>query len=113
MKAKPKVRSRNSDRAQPAPKSPPEAPSQPRVRFEFRDEAARKVCIAGSFNAWYPDAAEMLPVGGGKWVLELPMAPGAHAYQLVVDGEWRVDPNAKRTIPNAFGGFDSVLQVES
>jgi 1,4-alpha-glucan branching enzyme len=87
------------------------APSLQRVRLEFLGGAARKVCVAGSFNNWHPDATEMLPVGGGKWVLDLALRPGRYEYQLVVDGEWRVDPTARQTVPNPFGGHNSLLLV--
>ena len=100
-----------SKRALKAPKTPAAAPLPPRAHFEFLDGTARKVCIAGSFNDWRPDATEMVPMGSGKWVRDLALAPGAYEYQLVVDREWRADPNARQSVPNPFGGLNSLLQV--
>ena len=36
------------------------------VHFEFEDTAARKVCVAGSFNGWHPQAFEMIAMGSGR-----------------------------------------------
>ena len=33
-------------------------------------------------------------------------------YCLVVDGQWMPDPLAKHTVPNPFGGRNSILEVE-
>ena len=38
---------------------------------------------------------------------------GTYEYCLVVDGQWRPDPLAKETVPNPFGGRNSVLKVAS
>jgi hypothetical protein len=39
------------------------------------------------------------------------LAPGTYEYCLVVDGQWMPDPLAKETVPNPFGGRNSVLKV--
>ena len=39
--------------------------------------------------------------------------PGTYEYRLVVDGQWTTDPMAKETVPNPFGGRNSVLKVAS
>ena len=39
------------------------------------------------------------------------LPPGNYEYCLVVDGQWIPDPNALETVPNAFGGRNSVLNV--
>jgi len=57
------------------------------VRFEFTDLAATTVCLAGTFNNW--------------------------KYCLIVDGQWMPDPLARETVPNPFGGRNSVLRVAS
>ena len=38
----------------------------------------------------------------GAWTYE---------YCLVVDGRWMPDPQARETVPNPFGGRNSVLKV--
>src|SRR5256885_3581388 len=53
-------------------------PQPPLVRFELTNPSARKVCVAGNFNNWRPEATEMIPTGGGKWAKELRLQPGTY-----------------------------------
>ncbi len=65
---------------------------------------AAKVQIAGDFNNWQPEKAEMSKVGeSGVWQAKLKLPPGKHQYRFVVDGQWQQDPyNEKsRSIPSA------------
>jgi 1,4-alpha-glucan branching enzyme len=89
--------------------SPPLVP----VRFEFSHPTATTVCIAGTFNDWQPDAKPMHPKGDGHWLKETVLPPGTYEYCLVVDGQWMPDPRAGESVPNPFGGRNSVLQVSS
>lgn len=83
------------------------------VRFEFTDLEAVSVYIAGTFNNWQPDAKPMHPVGNSRWIKETVLPRGTYEYCLVVDGEFRPDPLAKETVPNPFGGRNSILKVVS
>ena len=83
------------------------------VHFEFTHPTARDVCIAGTFNGWQPDAKPMHPMGHGRWLKETALTPGAYEYCLVVDGQWMPDPLARETVPNPFGGRNSILKVAS
>jgi hypothetical protein len=67
------------------------------VNFEYTDPRARTVSVAGTFNDWHPTTKSMYSSGSGRC--------------LVVDGQWRPDPLAKETVPNPFGGRNSVLTV--
>ena len=82
-----------------------------RIRIEFLHPTASKVAIAGTFNDWRPDATQMVPVGGGRWLKELALLPGTYEYRLVVDGAWMNDPGASDTATNPFGGLNSVLKI--
>ena len=53
----------------------------------------------------------MVPVGEGHWRKELVLPPGTYEYLLVADSHWMTDPLSKETIPNPFGGANSVLRV--
>ena len=86
-------------------------PQPPLVRFELTNLSARKVCVAGNFNNWRPEATEMIPTGGGKWAKELRLQPGIYEYRFVIDGEWTTDPAASGTVPNPFGDLNSLLAV--
>jgi 1,4-alpha-glucan branching enzyme len=81
------------------------------VRLEYTDPTAAAVCIAGTFNDWRPDATPMVALGNGRWIKELTLPPGVYEYRIVADGEWTVDPLARETSPNPFGGMNSVLRV--
>lgn len=81
------------------------------VQLEFTNPSATKVCLAGTFNEWRPEATPMVSLGNGRWVKQLALPPGQYEYRLVVDGEWMCDPSARTTKPNPFGGFNSVLKV--
>jgi 1,4-alpha-glucan branching enzyme len=81
------------------------------VRFEFTHPTATTVCVAGTFNDWNAEAKPMHPVGDGRWLKETALPPGTYEYCLVVDGEWMPDPQARETVPNPFGGRNSILKV--
>jgi 1,4-alpha-glucan branching enzyme len=82
-----------------------------RIHFEFTSSAAESVAIAGSFNDWQPNATPMVALGQGRWAKDLVLPPGKYEYRLVVDGQWTPDPLAAETVPNPFGGVNSVREV--
>ena len=81
------------------------------VRFEFTHPTATTVCVAGTFNGWDAEAKPLHPVGDGRWLKETVLPPGTYEYCLVVDGKWMPDPRARETVPNPFGGRNSILKV--
>ncbi len=81
------------------------------LRVEFSHPKATTVAIAGTFNDWRPEATRMIPLGNGRWRKELALAPGTYEYLLVADGQWIPDPSAKQTVPNPFGGVNSLVTV--
>jgi 1,4-alpha-glucan branching enzyme len=89
----------------------PAAPGLVSVRFEFTHPTATTVCVAGSFNHWQPEAKTLHSSGVGNWWKETALAPGTYEYCLVVDGQWMPDPLAPESVPNPFGGRNSVLHV--
>ncbi len=83
------------------------------VRFEFDHPTATSVCVAGTFNQWEPESKSLHPARGGHWFKETALAPGTYEYCLVVDGVWMPDPHATESVPNPYGGRNSVLTVAS
>ena len=81
------------------------------VHFEFTDPKATTVCIAGTFNHWQPETKTLHSSGVGNWWKETALAPGTYEYCLVVDGKWMTDPLARESVPNPFGGRNSILRV--
>lgn len=89
------------------------APALVTVRFEFTHLTAITVCVAGTFNDWHPTTKTMHSSRVGIWWKETDLAPGTYEYCLIVDGQWMPDPLARETVPNPFGGQNSVLIVAS
>jgi len=83
------------------------------VQFAFSHSTAITVCIAGTFNDWNPTSKPMHSSGAGNWWKNTSLAPGMYEYCLVVDGQWMPDPLARGTVPNPFGGRNSILKVPS
>jgi 1,4-alpha-glucan branching enzyme len=83
------------------------------VRFEFTHPTARTVSVAGCFNNWQPGAKALHPSGEGRWLNETALKPGTYEYRFVVDGQWIPDPLVMETVPNPFGGRNSVLRIAS
>ena len=85
-----------------------------KVRLQYRAPDAKRVCVAGSFNNWQPDAAPMLPQADGLWAIELDLPPGTYEYRFVVDGCcWCSDPTAPDAVLNPFGDYNAVLRVST
>lgn len=99
-------------RYQPVSQPPPKKPQEfRRATFTHANPKAQKVCVAGDFNNWSPDANPMSRTGGGVWVLQLELTPGRHQYLFIVDGKWVSDPKAMVSAPNPHGGKNSVIIV--
>jgi AMP-activated protein kinase-like protein len=81
--------------------------------YMLSNPTAKTVCIAGTFNHWQPEAKALHSSGVGNWWKETALAPGSYEYCLVVDGKWMPDPHAKESVPNPFGGRNSILTVAS
>jgi len=90
----------------PAPEGAVEVP----VTLDMPDAGA--VYIAGSFNAWSPDADAMTMNDDGLWAITLALEPGQYEYKFVVDGTWMEDPANPEFISDPYGGKNSVLTVE-
>ena len=84
-----------------------------KVTLQLVKPGASQVLVAGSFNSWRPEASPLRPLGNGRWSGELDVKPGKYEYLFVVDGNWIPDPNATESVPDPFGGLNSVLTVGS
>jgi len=84
-----------------------------RIHFEFTCPTAELVAIAGTFNEWRPNATPMIALGQGRWAKELALPPGTYEYCVVVDGAFLPDPLTQETVPNPFGGVNSVVRVSA
>ncbi|RMG81799.1 MAG: hypothetical protein D6707_04170 [Bacteroidetes bacterium] len=83
------------------------------VIFSIYAPDATIVSIAGNFNGWNPQVNEMKKNDNGVWSIALPFKPGkAYYYKFVVDGYWVADPDNPNTVPDGFGGKNSVFKME-
>jgi serine protease AprX len=87
------------------------------VRFQLHDHRARTVHVVGSWDGWRRPGAAARELEPGTWEAHVaPLAPGDHAYKLVldlgVDGTtWLPDPRNPRRAADGFGGWNSLLAV--
>jgi 1,4-alpha-glucan branching enzyme len=72
---------------------------------------AQSVSVAGDFCEWRTDCHPLNRDKKGLWTAAIMLAPGRYEYRLVVDGEWRNDPNCVERTANEFGGENCVLHV--
>lgn len=81
------------------------------VRFCMEAPGASQVCVAATFNEWSPTATPLKKSKRGEWEVEIKLASGIYEYRFVVDGQWLDDPLAKGSVPNPYGGHNSVVSV--
>ncbi len=87
------------------------AVSEAGVRFEADFPNARTVRVTGSFCDW---SAKGLPLNkreDGLWECHLDLARGEYEYRFIIDGSWLPDPHNNQTVPNEFGGANSLVVV--
>jgi 1,4-alpha-glucan branching enzyme len=82
-----------------------------RVRFQFTDIAARKVFLAGSFNAWDPSVRPLKKNAEGLWRTTVALEHGVYQYRFIVDGEWKEDPSFQNKLIDGSVAFNSVIVV--
>jgi 1,4-alpha-glucan branching enzyme len=93
----------------PTPKAA-ERPVEKPVEFISKQLQAQSVAIAGTFNKWDPQRTS-LRKERDAWKITLWLPPGRYEYRFVVDGQWLSDPAAKESVPNPFGGVNSIVVV--
>jgi 1,4-alpha-glucan branching enzyme len=79
--------------------------------FSYFTPAARSVQLVGDFTNWQERPIPLRKAPDGVWRTAVPLAPGAHHYRFLVDGEWRDDPACPVHAPNPFGGQNAVRRV--
>lgn len=80
------------------------------ISFQPKGKQPKTVQLAGQINDWNP-AKTNLQNDNGKWKTNLLLNPGKYQYQVVVDGEWMLDPANPDTEDNNIGGVNSILLV--
>jgi hypothetical protein len=82
------------------------------VQFLFASPSSRSVSLVGQFNDWDPTATPMVyDEVHGAWTVTIPLLPGRHQYQFLVDGvEHVTDPTAPQ-VSSDFSSANSVRTV--
>lgn len=78
--------------------------------FNPHGKTYKTVELAGDFNGWVPSKTP-LSLNDTLWGKMLLLNKGSYSYQLVLDGEWQLNPNVSEKIDNGQGGYNSVLHV--
>ena len=82
------------------------------VRFAIDAPNAKDIYIVGDFNHWKIDNSSRLSrIQDGKWEKSLGLPAGRYKYKFVIDGEWVLDSQNSQRVPNAFGTFDSIINL--
>ena len=83
-----------------------------KVTFAYQAPNAGSVLLAGDFTGWQQAPLSLKKDRTGLWKKSVSLPPGRYEYRLLVDGEWRDDPQCPHRQPNQFGGENCVCIVE-
>ena len=83
-----------------------------KIEFEFYAPEAKKIQLAGSFNAWKAEETSLKKDQDGKWRVSINLPSGRYQYRYLVDGDWQNDQRPVECIPNAFGSWNCVVEVQ-
>lgn len=82
------------------------------ILFTLNAPHNAQVLVVGDFNAWSEEHGEMTYVQEEQvWKRYVSLPPGKYHYKFIVNGEWLSDPANPHEGENAFGGKNSVIQV--
>jgi 1,4-alpha-glucan branching enzyme len=88
-----------------------EKAAKQKVTFSYSAPTAQEVLLAGDFTGWAQAPLALKKQKGGLWKRTISLPPGSYEYRLLVDGEWRDDPQCPNHRPNQFGGENCVCIV--
>ena len=80
------------------------------IFFHFAPEA-QSVSLAGDFTGWAEAPVSLKKNRSGLWKATVSLSPGSYEYRLLVDGQWRDDPDCAARRPNGFGSENCVCTV--
>jgi chromosome partitioning protein len=82
------------------------------VTFAVESPAAKDIYIAGDFNDWMiNDESRLARLENGCWEKRVRLPHGRYRYKFFVDGEWTIDSKNQGREINAFGSFDSIMEI--
>ena len=85
------------------------------VTFNFGNNSATSVAVAGTFNGWSTTATPMTPNADGVWTATVNnLAAGDYRYKFVVNGtEWILDPMNGNVVTEADENQNSAFYILS
>jgi 1,4-alpha-glucan branching enzyme len=83
-----------------------------KVTFSYVAPDAQSVLVAGDFTGWQQAPVSLKKDKSGVWKKTVSLPPGKYEYRLLVDGQWRDDPQCPNRQPNQFGGQNCVCVVD-
>jgi len=83
------------------------------ILFQCRGMGARSVEIAGDFNNWVPEPLVRRQDHDDLWQKIIPVIACGQAfrYKYIIDGEWQIDAAHSHKVRNAYGSYDSYLEL--
>lgn len=85
-----------------------EDPAGTVARFTLESPGVTRVQVMGDFSSWEP--VDMRNERD-RWVVEIPVEPGAHHFGFLVDGEWFVPETATGRVSDEWGRINATLLV--
>jgi 1,4-alpha-glucan branching enzyme len=82
-----------------------------KVTFSYLAPDAQSVLLAGDFTRWQEAPVTLKKDKTGEWKRTVSLPPGRYEYRLLVDGQWRDDPQCVTRQPNQFGSENCVCVV--
>src|SRR5690242_15839283 len=83
-----------------------------KLTFSYDAPDATSVLVAGDFTGWEEAPLSLKKDKKGLWKKTVSLPPGRYEYRLLVDGQWRDDPDCPHRQPNQFGGQNCVCIVD-
>lgn len=81
--------------------------------FSFFAPEATEVCLVGTFNQWQDKDLFLKKDKAGTWKASIPLAAGRYEYRFIVDGQWANAQDQVECVPNTYGSWNSVLQIQA
>jgi hypothetical protein len=82
------------------------------TQFIIVAPTARSVSVVGHFNDWDLAATPMVYDSlHGAWSVTVPLPPGRHEFQYVIDGKQRVNDPTLPQVSSDFGSPNSVITI--
>ena len=82
------------------------------VLFQCHAPGAKEVYLAGDFNRWVAESL-FRRNASDLWQRVIPLKEGSYHYKFLIDGEWKLDPNAPAQKENFYGNRDSFIEIHA